>query len=78
MKKLTINEWKELKEKAFQMTWDNPHLRIGQCLFNILYETRPDLCEMVRGTENDPFYSEGYCSERVVNFFYVVVEQEND
>lgn len=35
----------------------NKHLRIGQCLFNHLADVRPDLSEVIRGTEQDPFHA---------------------
>jgi hypothetical protein len=36
----------------------NPELRRGQALFNVLHDIRPDLAEMVRGTDIDPFYAQ--------------------
>lgn len=30
--------------------------RLGQAIFNVLAENRPDLAEKIRGTEMDPFY----------------------
>jgi len=35
---------------------ENKHLRLGQVLFNKLYEIRPDLSEKIRATNIDPFY----------------------
>lgn len=32
--------------------------RIGQTLFNTLYDIRPDISETVRATPNDPFFSD--------------------
>mgnify|MGYP003645749907 CR=1 FL=1 len=32
--------------------------RIGQALFNHLYQVKPELAEKVRGTDMDPFYVE--------------------
>jgi hypothetical protein len=34
----------------------NPFQRYGQAMFNHLVTVRPDLAEMVRGTNCDPFY----------------------
>ena len=31
--------------------------RIGQALFNKLWELRPDLSEQIRGTDKDPFHA---------------------
>jgi hypothetical protein len=36
---------------------DHPEQRIGQAVFNVLAEVRPDLAERIRGTELDAFYS---------------------
>lgn len=33
-------------------------LRYGQCLFNAIYEVRPDLSEQIRATDLDPFHRE--------------------
>lgn len=33
-----------------------PHLRRGQAAFNTLWEERPDLAELVRGSDIDPYY----------------------
>jgi len=30
--------------------------RVGQTMFNVLYEVRPDLSEQIRTTPLDPFY----------------------
>lgn len=38
---------------AKKMRW-----RIGQALFNNLMDVRPELAEKLRGTKNDPFFSE--------------------
>lgn len=36
----------------------NTGQRIGQAAFNALYALNPGLADEVRGTENDPFYSD--------------------
>lgn len=36
----------------------NPSWRLGQTLFNVLYDVRPGLAGLVRGTEFDPFYTD--------------------
>lgn len=33
-------------------------LRKGQLLFNILFQLRPDLAELLRGSPSDPFYND--------------------
>lgn len=33
--------------------------RVGQTIFNCLYELRPDLSEQIRGTTLDCFYNDG-------------------
>jgi len=78
MKKLKINEWNDLREKCFSMTKTYPHLRIGQCLFNILHEQNPELANFVRGTINDPFYASVYTDTRVRKFYDTVVDIDGE
>jgi hypothetical protein len=51
--------------------------RLGQTMFNVLAELRPDIAERVRATEADPFYADamqhGY--EKVANFLAFVREE---
>lgn len=35
----------------------NPHWRLGQAAFNVLYQCRPDLSEQIRATRLDPFHN---------------------
>lgn len=35
-----------------------PEWRVGQTYFNVLHMYRPDLSEMVRGNDIDPFYQD--------------------
>ena len=47
----------------------HPEWRWGQTLFNVLYEMRPDLSEMYRGEQLDPFYN-----DRIIDAFLESVE----
>ena len=42
--------------KVLQSIVGHPQWRLGQTLFNVLSDVRPDLAQQVRGTEHDPFY----------------------
>jgi hypothetical protein len=33
-----------------------PNWRLGQCFFNSLYEIKPELANILRGTSYDPFH----------------------
>jgi len=46
------------------------HLRKGQCYFNELYEVEPEIAEIIRGTENDPFYDD----KKIDNFKLKMIE----
>lgn len=49
---MTFDDYKiEIKSAATA----NPHWRVGQTAFNVLWEHRPDLSEQLRATELDPF-----------------------
>lgn len=51
-----------------------PDWRMGQTYFNVLSQVRPDLAELVRGTELDPFYQD----DRVVGFLEFVASRWDD
>jgi hypothetical protein len=76
MNKISIEDWNELRTEAFSMVKEFPNLRIGQCLFNFLYERNEELADSVRATKNDPFYATDYTDERIKGFFDSVVEQQ--
>jgi hypothetical protein len=44
-------------------------LRFGQCLYNELIESHQKVAKEIRGTENDPFYSD----DKIVNFFNYLI-----
>lgn len=46
------------EEKARQ-----PHWRLGQTCFNVLYKTRYDLSEQIRGGGVDPFHRDSVIPE---------------
>jgi hypothetical protein len=35
---------------------NQPHMRYGQSIMNMLYQSRPDLYETIKGTDFDCFY----------------------
>ena len=74
MQKLSRTEWDELRISSFKLKEEKPHLRIGQCLFNLLYENNHELADSVRGTQNDPFYSDDYTSQKIKDFYDAVVD----
>lgn len=43
----------QVRKTASAYNW-----RIGQALFNVLFDVRPDISEAIRATGNDPFFSE--------------------
>lgn len=55
--------------------------RLGQSLFNVLAEQRPELAEKVRGTTSDPFYADHFDQtlrvERYANFLLFVEKEWN-
>lgn len=36
-----------------------PHYRMGQCYFNALYDSHPEIADQFRGGIDDPFYDDG-------------------
>lgn len=47
--------------------------RLGQAYFNGLYEIYPEVADVVRGSDSDPFYAETFTDERFDRFFEVVI-----
>jgi hypothetical protein len=37
---------------------NQPHMRYGQSVMNMLYQSRPDLYEKIKGTDFDCFYDD--------------------
>jgi hypothetical protein len=51
--------------------------RLGQAAFNLLQERRPDLAELVRATDCDPFYLDGPASNiQKWEQFALTIEQQ--
>ena len=46
--------------------------RFGQACFNALYELDPEVANMIRGTDADPFYATVLDSTRIAKFFVEV------
>lgn len=49
---------KEYLDKVSDEISKNNSFRVGQIYFNILYECRPDLADLICGTELDPFHKD--------------------
>lgn len=43
--------------------------RLGQILFNVLYQLYPELADNIRGTQYDPYYINSPNTEVVKRFF---------
>jgi hypothetical protein len=59
----------QVRKTAAAYNW-----RIGQALFNVLFDVRPDISEKLRGTRNDPFFSDTIEDKRY-QAALVVIEQ---
>lgn len=44
--------------------------RMGQALFNALHDLSPELADLIRGTDVDPFYND----DRILAFFTFIEE----
>ena len=53
----TSEAYREYRIRVLEMQTKYPEFRIGQCLYNALYDNNPELAEKVNGTELDPFYT---------------------
>lgn len=52
-----------------QMKEDCPNWRYGQCCFNALHLLYPALANTIRGTSDDPFFSDSEDDELVLQFW---------
>jgi hypothetical protein len=57
MQKLTTEQLNAFAEEVGRVKAANPSWRLGQTMFNVLYEHYPELANNIRGTEADPFYN---------------------
>jgi len=74
MKKITQEEFQVLLASSIKMTKDHPYLRIGQAMFNILYDKNPILADSLRGTDKDPFHARSLSDLRVEKFKnYIII-----
>jgi hypothetical protein len=48
----------DVARKAIYYKSINPSWRWGQAAFNACYELFPDIADIIRGTECDPFYDD--------------------
>ena len=69
---MTINSLADLQAAIEERRKECPSEREGQLAFNVLYQHRPDLSEMVRATPADPFYSESTHDPRYVKFMEII------
>lgn len=74
---ITRDQWITLKKAAFEEIEAHPDIRIGQALFNVLYEYFPELANTVRATDADPFEAKEYTDPRVTKFYDKIVKQES-
>ena len=51
--------------------------RVGQTLFNLLSDVRPEIAEKLRRTENDPFYTDSEDDPRYKGAIEVIEEEWN-
>lgn len=55
MATVTLNDY---HMKVADSILRNKDWRVGQSMFNVLYDIRPDLSEQIRATDLDPFHVE--------------------
>ena len=60
MKKVQITDLIEFSKEQIKTY---PYLRLGQQLFNNLYDINPELANNIRGTKYDPFYNDDVIPE---------------
>ena len=48
---------------------ENPKIRYGQALFNVLFSTYPNLANEILGTYNDPYYASTKYDQKITNFW---------
>lgn len=59
----------EYRRKAHDRVWTHRE-RPGQAAYNVLVDVRPDLSNLIVGTDLDPFYTE----QRLYDFYKFVSE----
>ena len=62
--KITNEQFLRVVSDAHQLYSRHPELRIGQALFNSLFDKHPEIAREIVETEADPFYVDG----RIKNF----------
>ena len=77
IKKMTYEEWEEICESVsvFKHTPHNP-LRVGQELFNELYDKFPDIASEITGADFDPFYDDDNIPAFLSGLLSKYVEEE--
>lgn len=56
--KLSKDQRIEFIKQTEETLKEFPDLRIGQVMFNVLYEINPDLADSIRSTDLGPFYDD--------------------
>lgn len=74
MEKLTRTEYQEILSQAKAEALNDPYLRIGQCLYNKLYDYNAELARSINGTEADPFHASLYGDPRIVAFENAIIQ----
>ena len=67
---------KELLKQAYIDVKLNRGLRVGQAMFNHLYDVDPEFADSLRGSDIDPFYADDYEDERVQGFLRAIAENK--
>lgn len=62
-KKLNKEEMEELMKLTAKFIGQKNDWRLGQTLFNCLYDLFPDVADRIRGTNKDPFYNNDLIKE---------------
>ena len=69
--KLTIKQLNDFQQGLQTYIENNPAQRYGQATFNYLYELYPEIANLIRGKQEDPFYDDNKLSA-----FYQWLEDE--
>lgn len=70
----------EFVHEAERLAREHRDLRPGQAYYNALWASQPELAEIVRGSEVDPYYHNGRLPDflELVERYWDGVEIEND
>lgn len=71
--RLTVDEYKKVRETSEQMLILNKRWRAGQSLMLALYRVKPRLADSIRTTSADPFYH----NKAIPQFFKKICDDES-